>query len=470
MFLPLVFIIYWLIPSKFIRIQNIFIIISSYFFYACWNWRFLSLIILSTLVDYWVGISLSKTEKKRNRKYLLLISIFVNIGFLSFFKYFNFFIDSFVETFHFFGYSINADRLDIILPVGISFYTFQTLSYSIDVYHRKISPTRDIISFSSFVCFFPQLVAGPIERAKNLLPQFQKERVFVYDQAVDGLRQMLWGLFKKIVIADNCAIYVDNIFSNYSIYSGSTLLLGSLLFAVQIYGDFSGYSDIAIGTSRLLGINLMKNFDFPYFSRNIAEFWQRWHISLITWFRDYVYIPLGRTRGRLWLKMRNISILFLVSGLWHGAKWNFITWGMWNAMVYNFLMLLKMNRVNRDTVAAGRQIPDLNEIAQIGTTFAVTLIGMILFRSRSVADALSYLLRMFSPSLFSFPEIHLEVSTIFFIVLFFITEWIQREKPHGLHLDSDRIPQIFRWGLYYTIIWVIFSFSGHEQEFIYFRF
>jgi len=297
-FLPIVFCLNWFVVGKNLRIQNALLLLASYFFYGWWDWRFLSLIAFSSLVDYFVGIGLGRTNNRAKRKLLLLTSIFVNIGFLAFFKYFNFFAENFYKAFTFLGQPISdLILLNIILPVGISFYTFQTLSYSIDTYRRKLEPTKDIIAFFAFVSFFPQLVAGLIERATNLLPQFYTNRVFKYDEATDGMRQILWGLFKKIVIADNCAIYANDIFSNYGNYSGSTLLLGAVFFAFQIYGDFSGYSDIAIGTSRLFGFNLMRNFAFPYFSRDIAEFWRRWHISLSTWFRDYIYIPLGGSRG-----------------------------------------------------------------------------------------------------------------------------------------------------------------------------
>jgi len=313
-FLPIVFCLYWFVTNKNLKLQNFLIVIASYTFYGWWDWRFLSLIIFSTIVDYSIGILLAKEEKVLNRKILLWTSIFINLGFLGFFKYYNFFLDNFISAFLFFGMEINTNSLNIILPVGISFYTFQTLSYTIDVYKRKLEPTKDFIAFSAFVSFFPQLVAGPIERATNLLPQFYKTRRFDYSKAVDGMRQILWGLFKKIVIADNCAQYANEIFNNYTDYGGTSLILGALFFAFQIYGDFSGYSDIAIGTSRLFGFNLKQNFAFPYFSRDIAEFWRRWHISLSTWFRDYLYIPLGGSRGGIWMKVRNTFIIFIVSG------------------------------------------------------------------------------------------------------------------------------------------------------------
>ena len=327
-FLPIVFLLYWFVAQKHLRLQNALVVLASYVFYGWWDYRFLSLICFSTVVDFAVGLYLKKTTQISKRKLALWLSIFVNIGLLGFFKYYNFFVDNFVTAFSFFGRSIPTGSLDIILPVGISFYTFQTLSYTIDVYRKKLDPTKDFIAFAAFVSFFPQLVAGPIERATNLLPQFYKKREFEYGKAVDGMRQILWGLFKKIVIADNCALYVNIIFDDHTQHSGSTLLLGAVLFAFQIYGDFSGYSDIAIGTSRLFGFNLKQNFAFPYFSRDIAEFWRRWHISLSTWFRDYVYIPLGGSRGSHGNTIRNVFVIFLVSGFWHGANWTFIVWGL----------------------------------------------------------------------------------------------------------------------------------------------
>jgi len=315
----------------------------------------------------------------------------VNLGFLGFFKYYNFFLDNFVDAFTFLGYPIQTRALSIVLPVGISFYTFQTLSYSIDVYRRKLEPTKDLIAFLAFVSFFPQLVAGPIERATNLLPQFYSKRTFDYSKAVDGLRQILWGLFKKVVIADNCAEYANLIFNNSSEYSGSTLLLGALFFTFQIYGDFSGYSDIAIGTARLFGFSLMQNFAFPYFSRDIAEFWRRWHISLSTWFRDYLYIPLGGSKGGLWMKIRNTFIIFLVSGFWHGANWTFIIWGGLNALYFLPLLLAKKNRKNIDTVAQDKIFPSVRESLSMIGTFSLTVLAWIFFRAESLPHALNYL-------------------------------------------------------------------------------
>ncbi|MBC8488995.1 MAG: MBOAT family protein, partial [Bacteroidetes bacterium] len=376
-FLPVVFFIYWFVLNKKSSYQNIFLLIASYVFYGWWDWRFLSLIIISSFVDFFVAQKIQKAHKVRNKKILLTISILINIGFLGFFKYFNFFVDSFVEAFAQIGIHLNPRTLNIILPVGISFYTFQTLSYTIDVYRGKLKPTKDIVSFFTFVAFFPQLVAGPIERAVNLLPQFYHKRAFEVNKAKDGMKQILWGLFKKIIIADNCAVYVEEIFSNYQIYPGSTLLLGSFFFAFQIYCDFSGYSDIAIGTARLFGFNIMRNFAYPYFSRDIAEFWRRWHISLSTWFRDYVYIPLGGSRGNNFNKIRNVIIIFVVSGFWHGADWTFIIWGLLNGLYFLPLLLLKINRNNIGITAENRLLPTFKETFQMLITFFITLIAWV---------------------------------------------------------------------------------------------
>ncbi len=468
-FLPVVFIFYWFIVNKNLKHQNLLLLIASYIFYGWWDWRFLSLIIFSSAIDYWVGIRLKSEHDKTKRKALLLTSIFVNIGFLGFFKYFNFFAENFVTAFTLFGKHPDIISLKIILPVGISFYTFQTLSYSIDVYRRKFKPTKDIIAFFAFVSFFPQLVAGPIERATNLLPQFYKKRYFEYDKAVDGMRQILWGLFKKIVIADNCARYVNDIFSNYSDYSGSTLLIGVILFAFQIYGDFSGYSDIAIGTARLFGFNIMRNFAYPYFSRDIAEFWRRWHISLSSWFRDYVYIPLGGSHGDTWSKIRNTFIIFLVSGFWHGANWTFIAWGFINACYFLPLMLIKQNRKYLDNVAEGKILPSIKEFFQMGLTFFITCIAWVFFKAENIGNAFHYLRITFSTSLLTIPSI-LPKKLILSIILFVIIEWVQRDKQHALQIESFKLPEVIKWSLYYALIIIICTFGGTQQEFIYFQF
>lgn len=474
-FLPIVFFLYWFVVNKNLKIQNIFLLIVSYIFYGWWDWRFLFLIVFSTCVDYFVGLQISKTDNKQKRKGLLGISLLVNLGLLGFFKYYNFFIDSFTEAFTFLGYSIQPYRLSIILPVGISFYTFQTLSYTIDVYNKKLTPTKNFINFAAFVTFFPQLVAGPIERATHLLPQFFKARVFEYSKAVDGLKLILWGLFTKIVVADNCAIVVNDIFENYTDYSGSTLLFGAVFFAFQIYGDFSGYSSIAIGVSKLFGFDLTQNFATPYFSRDIAEFWRRWHISLTTWFRDYLYIPLGGSRGGTGMKIRNTFVIFLVSGFWHGANWTFVFWGALNALYFLPLLLSGKNRKNTNTVAEGRLLPGFKEAFQIIFTFFLTVIAWVFFRSETISKAVDFLKRMFADliSNINYENLRASYYTVFYIVILLIIEWINREHKHTLEVFLNKKTTWLRWSFYLIItILVLNSFfkAGDNQDFIYFQF
>ncbi len=468
-FLPIVFLLYWFVTQKNLKLQNFLIVLASYVFYGWWDWRFLSLIFFSTIVDFTVAKQLMKTDNTKRRKVLLWTSIGVNLGFLGFFKYYNFFLDNFVSAFSFFGNEIQASSLSIILPVGISFYTFQTLSYTIDVYKKNLKATDDFIAFAAFVSFFPQLVAGPIERATNLLPQFYKNRTFDHAKAVDGLKQILWGLFKKMVIADNCAEIANLIFNNSSEYSGSTLVLGALFFTFQIYGDFSGYSDIAIGTSRLFGFNLMRNFAFPYFSRDMAEFWRRWHISLSTWFRDYLYIPLGGSRGGTGMQVRNTFIIFIVSGFWHGANWTFIVWGALNALYFLPLLLLKRNRSNMEIVAKGKLLPSLKSLFQMGITFSLALLAWIFFRAENIGHALTFIGDIFSSSLFAVPEL-LPKTTLVLLAFFIAIEWLGREGEYALANIVVRWKKPARWALYYFLILIIFTFSGSEQEFIYFQF
>ena len=472
-FLPLVFLLYWFVVQKNLKLQNALIVVASYVFYGWWDWRFLSLILFSTIIDYIVGQRLRDEEKETKRKVLLWTSIIVNLGFLGFFKYYNFFLENFVSAFSLFGMQINANSLNIILPIGISFYTFQTLSYTIDVYKKKLEPTQDFIAFSAFVSFFPQLVAGPIERATNLLPQFYKKRTFQYYKATDGMRQILWGLFKKIVIADNCAEFANQIFNNSADMNGSTLVLGAIFFTFQIYCDFSGYSDIAIGTARLFGFNLMQNFAFPYFSRDIAEFWRRWHISLSTWFRDYLYIPLGGSRGSTLFKVRNIFVIFLVSGFWHGANWTYIFWGGLNALYFLPLMLFNKNKENIGIVAEGKFLPSLKDAFSMLITFSLIVLAWIFFRAEDLNHAFNYVSEIFSLSLFSFPSNFgggKALSTLALIVVFMLIEWLQRDKQHTLDLSLIRGGRYVRWGIYLIIILAIISFGGQQQEFIYFQF
>lgn len=472
-FLPIVFILYWFVCNKNLRLQNSLIVVASYVFYGWWDWRFLSLILFSTVVDYTVGVLLKTEDNQSKRKLLLWTSILVNLGFLGFFKYYNFFLDNFISAFSFFGTEINTNSLNIILPVGISFYTFQTLSYTIDVYKRKLEPTKDFIAFSAFVSFFPQLVAGPIERATQLLPQFFKKRTFDYSKAVDGMRQILWGLFKKVVIADNCAEYANQIFNNSADMNGSTLALGAMFFAFQIYGDFSGYSDIAIGTSRLFGFSLMKNFNFPYFSRDIAEFWRRWHISLSTWFRDYLYFPLGGSRGGTWMKIRNTFVIFIVSGFWHGANWTFIVWGALNAVYFLPLLLTNNNRKNLETVAQGKVLPSLRELASMLLTFGLTVLAWVFFRAESLSHALEVIGGIFSKSLFTMPNVgnlfdFMIMSLLMFMFILF--EWQGRDTNHVLEKLGFKWNQYLRLGMYLALFATILLLGGSAQDFIYFQF
>ena len=468
-FLPIVFILYWFVTNKNLKLQNLLIVVASYVFYGWWDWRFLSLILFSTIVDYSIGLRLKNEENQKNRKLFLWISILVNLGFLGFFKYYNFFLENFNNAFSFFGTEISANSLNIILPVGISFYTFQTMSYTIDVYRRKLEPTKDFVAFSAFVSFFPQLVAGTIERATHLLPQFYKKRAFDYEKVVDGLRQILWGLFKKIVIADNCAYYANMVFNNSEEYSGSTLVLGAIFFTFQIYGDFSGYSDIAIGTSRLFGFDLMKNFAFPYFSRDIAEFWRRWHISLSTWFRDYLYIPLGGSRGGTWMKVRNTFIIFIVSGFWHGANWTFIVWGALNAVYFLPLLLTNNNRNNLEIVAQGNLLPNFRELCYMLLTFGLTVFAWIFFRAKNISHAINYISDIFNQSLFALPKV-LPKTILLLTLIFIVIEWLGRDGSHALANLGVKWKRPLRYAMYYAIIVAIYAYGGKEQEFIYFQF
>lgn len=472
-FLPVVFALYWSLNGRSLTLQNLFLVAASYTFYGWWDWRYLGLVVFSTVVGYGSGIGIVRARDGRAKDLWLLVSIAVNLGLLGFYKYFNFFVDSFTTAFTFFGGEIGARSLHIVLPIGISFYTFQTLSYSIDVYRGHIEPTEDYVAFSAFHSFFPQLVAGPIERATHLLPQFYVRRRFEYAEAVDGLRQILWGLFKKVVIADSCAQFADTIFDGSSAYSGSTLLLGALFFTIQIYGDFSGYSDIALGTARLFGFRLMQNFAFPYFSRDIAEFWRRWHISLSTWFRDYVYIPLGGSRGGAWRKARNVFIIFLASGLWHGANWTFLVWGALNALYYLPILLLGRNRHNLEIVAKGRLLPSPRELAAMGATFGLTVLAWIFFRAESVGHALRYIAGILSPSLLSrpaFPGDGGAPVVIALVTAFMLIEWVGREGHYAIERVGLTWNRPLRWGFYYVLVLLIVSYSGADQQFIYFQF
>lgn len=466
-FLPVVFLLYWFVFKSNINIQNLFLIVASYFFYACWDWRFLGLILISSLVDFLVGKELYKATKEKQRKLLLGISLITNLGILGFFKYFNFFIESFNEVFLLFGKSLESSTLKILLPVGISFYTFQTLSYTIDIYRNKVKPTNNALAFFAFVSFFPQLVAGPIERASNLLPQFLKRREFNYNKSILGLKLIIIGLFKKMVIADNCARIVDEIFKYYPEHSGSTLFFGAFFFAFQIYGDFSGYSDIAIGSAKLFDFDLMKNFNMPYLSRNLGEFWRRWHISLSTWFRDYIYIPLGGNKGSKLKVIRNILIVFMVSGLWHGANWTFVMWGLIHALCFLPLILSGNNTKFKETADKNRLLPTLKTLLQIGVTFFIVVLAWVFFRAESLQHAIQYLSGIFDFSLFSMPQV--SRGLILFLLVYMLIEWLQRDKEHLLEIGFIKSKPV-RILVYYLIVFILFYFAGDTQPFIYFQF
>ncbi|WP_317047300.1 MBOAT family O-acyltransferase [Hanstruepera neustonica] len=446
--------------------QNLLIVLASYVFYGWWDWRFLALILFSTLVDFFVAQELQKTAIKRHQKGLLAISLLCNLGLLGFFKYYNFFISSWIDAWDLVGVRMDLQTLQIILPVGISFYTFQTLSYTIDVYRQKLEPTHDFIQFSAFVSFFPQLVAGPIERASNLLPQFKKPRIFNSDFAVSGFYLIIWGLFKKVVVADNCAFFVNQIFDGTHSYSSLELFFGAVLFGFQIYGDFSGYSDIAIGVARLFGFRLMVNFSFPYFSRDISEFWRRWHISLSTWFRDYVYIPLGGSHGSRWLQIRNVFIVFLVSGFWHGANWTFIVWGGIHALLFLPLLLAKVNRAY-----VGETVISLVQVPRILLTFILVSFAWIYFRADTLAIAHTFILKIFSfkdvtltlfyatskSQLFSFI-----ICMSIFIMLFFEFLAIQKNRKEVQLTTYSAI--------FISLLIMLMGVFKNPSDFIYFQF
>ena len=474
-FLPIVFLLYWWVFDSLVNksrwqlmLQNVFVVVASYVFYGWWDWRFLLLIAITSICSWGSGILIGKAKTKRKAKLWMWLNIILNIGILAVFKYYDFFVTEFARLFHL---STEGLLLKVILPVGISFYTFQALSYTIDVYRGKIEPTKDIVAFFAFIAFFPQLVAGPIERATNLLPQFLKKREFNYNNATDGMRLILWGLFKKIVVADNCALFVDQVFSSSNSQSGSTLLLAAIFFTFQIYCDFSGYSDIAIGTAKLFGIKLMRNFNVPYFSRNIAEFWRRWHISLTTWFRDYLYIPLGGSRVSKAKVVRNVFVIFLLSGFWHGANWTFIAWGAYHAILFLPLILMGKNRKFTNTVAEGRRLPTLKETGQMLLTFILAMLGWILFRAENIGQAWMYVCGIFNKSLFTMPWIDnpTYMLPMPLILLFLaIMEWTGRNKECPIKFERTKKP--WQWVLYLLLVILIFSFGKPAETFIYFQF
>jgi len=472
-FLTIVFILYWTIARNSLIRQNIVLLAASYFFYGWWDWRLLFLIVFISTFNYFSGIGISKQKKEHQRKYLLILSLFINLGILGFFKYYNFFIENLSGIFSIFGNPLNISTLNILLPIGISFYTFQNISYIIDIYREEILPEKNILIFFNLVAFFPKLVTGPIEKSSNILPQFNKKRVFDYNLSVDGLRQILWGIFKKIVIADNCAFFVNEIFNNTSYYPGSTLLLGVFLFSFQIYADFSGYSDIAIGSAKLLGINLMQNFNYPYFAESVADFWRRWHISFSNWLRDYIFIPLQfkyRDLG-VWGNILSIMITFILCGLWHGTNWTFIVWGFLHGTYMSFSLLTQKRR--RLFIYNFINWNSFNSFVRIFTTFILVSFAWIFFKVENLTQGWLVIKRIFSASLFSIPQVtpmsDLAI-TIFFIFVLVGFEWYQRDNEYALQFIGNNKSRIVRWGTYYFILLLIFSFGGNPGQFIYIQF
>ena len=473
-FLPIVFAGYWLLHKR-LQWQNVFVVAASYVFYGWWDWRFLLLIAFTTACSFASGRAIAASRGRQGGgkpgpRFYLWANIVLNLLILCLFKYYDFFAQSFADAF--LGGRADGLLLHLVLPVGISFYTFQALSYSIDVYRGTMNPTRDAVAFFSYVSFFPQLVAGPIERATSLLPQFERARRFDYPTAVDGLRQMLWGFFKKMVVADSCAIYVDNIFAHPDWFNGSSLLLAAVLFTIQIYGDFSGYSDIAIGCAKLFGIRLRRNFDVPYFSRDIAEFWRRWHISLTTWFRDYIYIPMGGSRVPKWRVVLNTLVIFLVSGMWHGANWTFLAWGAYHALLFLPLIVLGRNRRYRDVVAAGRALPTPAEAGRMLLTFFLAAMGWILFRSDSIGEAGQYYAHMFTTLFDGTPTLTSTMDAwvvTVAVAVMTVVEWVNRGQEHEFCLQPRS--RLLRWAGYAALVFMIGScMVTNEMPFIYFQF
>lgn len=470
-FLPIVFLLYWFV-FRTRKWQNLLVVVASYTFYGWWDWRFLFLIALTSICSFASGWLIEHYEGHRQRqRWVSAANIVLNLGILGVFKYYNFFVENLDALLRSLGWQLDGVTINILLPVGISFYTFQALSYTIDVYQKKLPATHDVVEFFAYISFFPQLVAGPIERATNLLPQFQRQRTFDYTQAVDGMRQMLWGFLKKLVIADNCATLVNEYWNQYDALPGMTLFLLGVLFTFQIYCDFSGYSDIAIGCARLFGFNLMRNFNFPYFSRSIPEFWRRWHISLTTWFRDYIYFPLGGSRCDKWKIIRNVYIVWAISGLWHGANWTFVCWGLFHATLLAIYNVFSINTKYEHVVAYGHYLPSIKEALQMALTFVLTIIGWIIFRAESMTQAAEYLTAMVRNKFFD-PSLLYKKPYLLFGMALLAIEWLQRDKQHALQFSAIK-PfnyRAVRWGIYFLIIMMISIYAGASQQFIYFQF
>ena len=467
-FLPIVFFLYWFVFNKNKSTQNALLIVASYYFYSCWDWRFLFLLVFSTFLDYYTGIQIEKGKSEKSRKFWFWLSIIINLGFLGIFKYYNFFAASFSDLLNSVGVKASPILLDVILPVGISFYTFHGLSYVIDIYYKRIKAEYNFVDYSLFVSYFPLLVAGPIERATHLLPQVKVKREFNSELAKEGVYQIIWGLVKKVVIADTCATYANAIFDNYPSMNSFSLVLGAVYFAFQIYGDFSGYSDIALGVSKLFGLDLLRNFNYPYFSRDIAEFWRRWHISLSSWFRDYLYIPLGGSKGGIWMKIRNTFIIFIVSGFWHGANWTYVVWGLINAIYFLPLLLSSSNRNNMGAIELKFNFDSVRVIMSILYTFLLTCVAWVFFRARSISDAVLYLKRIITDGSFKAQYLSNErynYELLALIGIFVLVEWNNRDKIEPLSGKRNML----KLALAITAIIAFGTYSDYK-EFIYFQF
>lgn len=466
-FLPIVFIIYWAIPKNALCTQNSSVLVASYVFYAYWDYRFLSLVIVSSLICYFAGLWIAKAEKQSHRKSILVVSVVLNLGILAFFKYFNFFVSSANDLLEGIGLNGDLKTLQLILPLGISFYTFKAITYIVDVYREEMAPTKDALALLAFVSFFPTMIAGPIDKAKNLLPQFLKKREFSDPAARDALRQMLNGFVKKIVIADNIAPLTNDIFSNYAQYGGQTLLVGAFLFAIQIYCDFSGYSDIAIGAARLLGFSVTKNFNYPYFSRDIAEFWRRWHISLSNWLRDYLYVPLCGRKPSRWKKARNIVFTFAVCGLWHGANWTFIMWGVQLGLFFVPITVVRSKKY-LGTAGEGRKIPSFREALAMLGTFSMVSLSWIFFKSATLGDAFRYIGRILSHPYMSESLLNPYIPMLVASCILLVFEWVQRKKDFVLQIGN--LHAVLRWAIYYSSSALLVLFARSSSNFIYFQF
>jgi len=469
-FFPIVFFLYWFVLKNSAKYQNILLLISSVFFY-CWaDWRFLFLILANAFFNFFIGVKIADSTKEKSQQGFFWLGIAFNVGVLGYFKYFNFFYDGFADLFNLFGANLNHSSLHLILPLGISFFTFQTLGYIIDIYNGETKPCRDPLIFLTYVTYFPKIISGPIERAQRFIPQIEKKRIFDFSLAKNGLQQILWGLFAKVVIADNCATMVNEIFANYEVKTGSILLIGSYLYIVQIYCDFSGYSNIAIGVSKLLGIKLMMNFATPFFSTNISEYWKKWHISLTSWMMDYVFTPLSFLLRRYRNAGLLISIIttFIIVGLWHGANWTFIIFGLLQGIY--FIPLVLRGTLNKSSVNMNdKKYPSLGELLKMMGLFTLMMLTAIFFRADNVSQAFQYISQIFSLSLFDKPDLKAFIFIIPVIILFFIFEWMNRDKEHALEFNSNKT--YVKWSLYIILGFVIIlSYNDNPNTFIYLQF